>query len=213
MSDTAALERGYRRILAWYPRSFRAENEDEVLAVLLATAEEGQTRVSPAEAWDLLRGATRMRLWPVAPRPRSVRAAVKLMLAGAVAELAGLITVLVTSGAVRAAVAARDPAAMHALMVHQVSAMVGCPIAIGLWVWLASANGKGKDWARITATTLCAVGVLGAFLDLGSAIGGGRTTANLIMGPVVAGIGLVSICLLWQRSSNAYFLNSRRPRP
>ena len=50
MSEQATLERSYRRILACYPRSFRADSEDEVLAVLLATAEDGQTRVGLAEA-------------------------------------------------------------------------------------------------------------------------------------------------------------------
>jgi hypothetical protein len=88
MSDTTALERSYRRILACYPRSFLRENADEVLAVLLDTAAKGQTRVRLAEAWDLVRGGVRMRLWPAAPRPRAVRAAVTLMLAGAAAELA-----------------------------------------------------------------------------------------------------------------------------
>ena len=204
MSDTAALERGYRRILAWYPRSFRAETEDEVLAVLLATAAEGQTRVSPAEAWDLLRGATRMRLWPVAPRPRSVRAAVRLMLAGAVAELAGLITVLVTSGAVRAAVAARDPAAMHALMVHQVSAMVGCPIAIGLWVWLASANGKGKDWARMLSGAcfgVCTLTVLGLLAQHAAT----HAPADVIAAAVVWAIGLASVVLIFTPAAGRYY--------
>ena len=111
MSDqvraAARLERGYRRILACYPRSFRAASADEVLAVLLDTAAEGQARVGLAEAWDLVRGGIRMRVWPAAPRPRTVRAAVTLMVAGAAAELAAMITVAVTAGAVRAAVAAQ----------------------------------------------------------------------------------------------------------
>jgi hypothetical protein len=34
-SEQARLERGYRRILACYPRSFRRDNEGEILAVLL----------------------------------------------------------------------------------------------------------------------------------------------------------------------------------
>ena len=92
MSEQAALERSYRRILAWYPRSFRRDNEDEILTVLLDTAAEGQVRVGLPEAWDLIRGGLRMRLWPAAPRPRAVRAAVGLMLAGAAAELALLIS-------------------------------------------------------------------------------------------------------------------------
>jgi hypothetical protein len=45
MNGQDRLERGYRRLLAWYPRSFRRDSEDEIVAVLLATAEEGQRRV------------------------------------------------------------------------------------------------------------------------------------------------------------------------
>ncbi len=46
MNGQDRLERGYRRPLAWYPRSFRRDSEDEILAVLLATAEVGQTRIT-----------------------------------------------------------------------------------------------------------------------------------------------------------------------
>jgi hypothetical protein len=52
----------------------------------------------------------------------------------------------------------------------------------------------------------CALGILGAFVGLA----GGRSPAAVIMGFVVAGIGLLSVCLLWQRSSNAYYENTRR---
>ena len=38
VSESAGLEDGYRRLLAWYPRSFRQEQEDEMLAVLMARA-------------------------------------------------------------------------------------------------------------------------------------------------------------------------------
>ena len=86
MSEQVTLEHSYRRILAWYPRSFRVDSEDEILAVLLATAEDGQTRVGLAEAWDLLRGAVRMRLWPAAPRPRSLRVAVAATMQSEIAE-------------------------------------------------------------------------------------------------------------------------------
>jgi hypothetical protein len=204
MSDTAALERGYRRILAWYPRSFRAENEDEILAVLLATAAEGQTRVGLAEAWDLLRGAVRMRLWPAAARPRSVRAAVRLMLAGAVAELAAMITVAVTSGPVRAAVAARYPAAAHAVMVHEVADLAGGPVAIGLWLWLAWANGKGEDWARMLSGAcfgLLTLTVLGALAQHAATY----APASLIAAAVLWVIGLASVLLIFTPAAGRYY--------
>jgi hypothetical protein len=70
MSDSATLEHGYRRLLACYPRRFRCENQEEILAVLMACAQDGQTRPSLEAAVDLLKGAVRMRLRPRAPLPR-----------------------------------------------------------------------------------------------------------------------------------------------
>jgi len=56
MTDQEHLERAYRRLLAWYPRKFRRENEQEILAVLIAGAPPGQRRPGLAEAADLLAG-------------------------------------------------------------------------------------------------------------------------------------------------------------
>lgn len=36
MTGAADLERGYRRWLRWYPKEFRREHEEEILAVLMA---------------------------------------------------------------------------------------------------------------------------------------------------------------------------------
>ena len=105
MNEDAGLERGYRRVLAWYPKAFRQENEQEILAVLLASAEEGQRRIGLGESAALIRGALRMRLRPAVRPPRAVEAAVRLMCAGALAELAAVITMIVTAARVRAALA------------------------------------------------------------------------------------------------------------
>src|SRR5262249_56389946 len=68
MSDPAALERSYRRLLAWYPRGFRREHEEELLAVLLAGARPGQRRPGLAEAGNLIisgLGARLRRRWGI----------------------------------------------------------------------------------------------------------------------------------------------------
>jgi hypothetical protein len=62
MTESAGLERGYRRLLAVYPQSFRREHEDEMLGVLMACAGPGQRRPRLAEAVDVIRGALGMRL-------------------------------------------------------------------------------------------------------------------------------------------------------
>jgi hypothetical protein len=196
MSEMTALERGYRRILACYPRSFLRENADELLAVLLDTAAEGQTRVGLAEAWDLVRGGVRMRLWPAAPRPRAVRAAVTLMLAGAAAELAALITVAVSFGAVRAA-AARYPATMDAVL-------AGAPLAIGLWLWLAWANGKGEDWARMLSAACFGLLTLSVLAALAQHAGA-DAPATMIAAAAVWAIGLASVILIFTPAACRYY--------
>ena len=62
MSDPTQLERRYRRLLAFYPNGFRREHEQEMLAVLLAGAAEGQRRPLLAEAIDLVINAIFMRM-------------------------------------------------------------------------------------------------------------------------------------------------------
>ena len=208
MSEQVTLEHSYRRILAWYPRSFRAGSEDEILAVLLATAEDGQTRVGLAEAWDLVRGAVRMRLWPAAPRPRSVRVAVKLMLAGAAAELAALITVIATLGSVRATVAARDATAIQAVDMHQATIIGLAPVAIGMWLWLAWANGRGQDWAR--PLSAACFGLISLSVIAGLARGAAAfAPATMIAGAVVWTLGLSSVALIFTPAARRYY----RPQP
>jgi hypothetical protein len=208
MSGQVALERSYRRILAWYPRPFRADSEDEILAVLLATAADGQTRVGLAEAWDLVRGAVRMRLWPAAPRPRSVRVAVKLMLVGAAAELAAMITAISTLGSARATVAARDAAAMQAVHLHQVTIIGLAPVAIGIWLWLAWANGRGQDWARLLSAGCFALISLSVMAQLAQGVAA-FAPATVIAAAVVWALGLSSVVLIFTPAAGRYY----RPQP
>ncbi|QFY09859.1 hypothetical protein GBF35_27270 [Nonomuraea phyllanthi] len=87
-----ALERRYRRLLAWYPKDHRAQHEEEMLAVLLAASAPGRNRPAVRDAFDLVRGGLAIRLRRVVPlRSRRVwRAAV---------DLAALLAPLVLFGA------------------------------------------------------------------------------------------------------------------
>jgi hypothetical protein len=62
MSHSADLERRYRRLLSCYPRAFRREHEQEILAVLMAGASERQQRPGLGEAANLIKHALWMRL-------------------------------------------------------------------------------------------------------------------------------------------------------
>jgi hypothetical protein len=146
--------------------------------------------------------------------PRAVRSAAWVMYAGAVASVVHSVVYLVTASATKTAIGHKYPrlSASELTTVAHItvtSEAVAGLIGAALFLWIAHACLDGRNWARITATVFCAVGFVGAFYALGT----GWSTGNVIMGFAVDGIGLVSICILWQRSSNAYFLKSRRPRP
>jgi hypothetical protein len=179
------LERGYRRVLACYPKAFRRESEEEILAVLLATAEEGQRRVGLAESADLIMGALRMH-FGLSHSPRPVRNAIRLMFLGAVLTLADVATILVTLGGVRSA-AAHDLAAAQwpAAMLTQVGPwLASAPIAAGLWLWLAWANGRGYHWARPAFAAFFCVLTTVTFFGLGQ--GGGEDALPYTLPDVIA---------------------------
>src|SRR5215472_186461 len=99
MNESAELERAYRRLIACYPRSFRCENEEEIVTVLLATARDAQRRPGIAECADLIRGAVRMRMG-LSRTPYTVLNAVRLMYLGAIAEVGVLITLVLTEDSI-----------------------------------------------------------------------------------------------------------------
>ncbi len=208
MTESASLERGYRRLLAWYPKWFRQENEDEILAVLMACAQDGQTRPSLEAAADLLKGALRMRLRPRPGQPRTVFAAVWLMVAGAVAQAGVMITLLATERGMKAAVDARYPALAHALN-HAVTARVTLDevtgsVAIAVWLWLAWATSRGRARGRVGFAVFFGVISLGVLAAL--------SEGSLIYAPAAMGAGLgvwaiavATIMLVFNKASSPYF--------
>jgi hypothetical protein len=144
--------------------------------------------------------------------PPAVRIAAWVMYAGAVASVARGVAYLTTERATKAGLEHRFPrlsAGNITTLAHGtvIAGSIAGLIGAVLFAWIAIECVQGKNWARITGTAFCALGILGAFtaLDLG------RSTATVIIGFAVAGIGLVSVCLLWQRSLNAFFGNVRHP--
>jgi hypothetical protein len=205
MTGRSPLERRYRRMLACYPKAFRRANEDEMLAVLLATAREGQQRVGLAGAADLIMGALRAH-FGMTRSPRPVLNAVRLMCAVAILELAVLATVLVTIGTVRSAIVQYFTVAQWhtALLTQIVPLAAGAPIVAVLWLWLAWANGRGYDWARFASMAL--VGLL--TLELVTGLGAGAAVyapGDLIAISVPWLVGLVAMVLIFSSTANPYY--------
>ncbi len=62
MTTARGLEGGYRRLLRWYPSSYRKRHEEEILGVLMAAAHPGQGRPGARESADLLWSALKIRI-------------------------------------------------------------------------------------------------------------------------------------------------------
>ena len=203
MTDQEHLERAYRRLLAWYPREFRHENGQEILAVLIAGAPHGQRRPGLAEAADLIRSGLWMRLRPSVPRSaRTVRAAVKLMYAGAAVSTVNLVILLALIGDIKG-----SASWLNTLFITVSIAWSLAPIA--LWLWMARENGRGRNWARIVSTVLFGLATLdltGAFRAAGDPF---EPRPGIADGPTVPVlywlVGLAVVWLLWRPASSAFF--------
>ena len=141
---------------------------------------------------------------PAAPQP--VLTAVKLMYAGAAVSTVSLIISLVDIGGSKAAIRKARPS-LDAAQVNQLNtfiitlAVVSGLVGIGLWLWMARANGRGKSWARIVSTVLFCL----ATLDLVGVFSEPKTLLGLIFPLLTWLIGVGAVFLLWRSSSTAFF--------
>jgi hypothetical protein len=203
MTDAAELERGYRRWLRWYPKTFRREHEAEILAVLMAGAREGQRRPEPVECLDLMSSALSMHLHPRVPRSdRSTLNAVKLMYVGAVLELATAVIILATAADVKSNVLRSNPGftdrEWHAAVVgHIAPNEVGAILAVGFWLWMAWSVGRGHRWARIVFALFFALNIYGLLNGLvsGSAV---YAQPDLAIAIVLCLVELASVVVLFR---------------
>jgi hypothetical protein len=86
-------------------------------------------------------------------------------------------------------------------------------ITLGLWIWMAVMNAKGRNWARITATVLGGLGLLSSLSSIGNMAGnaalGGMTmpmsTGSVVLAVVNPLLAVAILVLLWLRPSSAYF--------
>jgi hypothetical protein len=147
-----------------------------------------------------------------AAQPPSVRNAIRLMYAGAVLEVIAVIVAAVTRGSVKSAILKNHPfyttAQLHTAEVSRVAGVIiGAVIAIGLWIWMTQANGRGLSWAR----TLSAVFFGISTLTLLGSIVIAHAVASLILGVIIWLVGLAAIILLFSKES-APFFSPQAPR-
>ena len=166
MNDTVILERRDRRLLRWYPPSFRHQNGDEVLGVLMAGAGEGRRWPSAAEAADVLWSGLRMRFrlppgsqkqgWTNAWAAFSVLAPVFLLLTNIVVVLVPPYVLPVRSHAAGGMIVAiphswlqffGNTSAFCMLLLFQAAAVIA---VLAGWRWVALAVTLGSAWYMLT---------------------------------------------------------------
>ena len=140
------------------------------------------------------------------PAPASVLNAVKLMYAGAAISTVSLIISLVDIGGTKAAIRKARPN-LTATQVSQLNtfiiglAIVSGVVGIALWLWMARANSRGKNWARIVSTVLFGL----ATLDLIGVFSQPKTVLGLVFPLLTWLVGAGAIWLLWRPESTAFF--------
>jgi hypothetical protein len=140
--------------------------------------------------------------------PRVVLNAVRLMYAGAAAELAALVILVLTADDVRPAFfhghPGMTPALWHLVVAALVFRGVSAPIRIGLWLWLARANGRGSDAARLVFTAFFAINTLSliAALALHAEV---YAPADLAALAVLWLLALAAVLLIFAKKSWPYY--------
>ena len=146
--------------------------------------------------------------------PQSIQNAVKLMYVGAGLSAVSLIVGLLTISSLKTAIENANRTAAKPLTASQLHTAESVGIAsivvlgllgIGLWLWMARANGSGKSWARVVASVLFGLNTLGLF----SVIARPNSAATKIFDVLVWLVGLGAIVFLYRKDSSEYFAQNR----
>ncbi len=137
--------------------------------------------------------------------PTSVQTAVRLMYAGAVISAISFILGLATIGSIKRTIEKAHPGYTSTQVNNAVHFSIGAIvivgiIGVGLWIWMARMNLKGRNWARITGTVffgLNTLDLLGVFRS--------ASAVSAVFAIVTWLVGLGAVIMLWRRESTAYF--------
>jgi len=140
---------------------------------------------------------------PVTPLPASMVAAVRLMYAGAFYALVWAIGVIAVSASIvknHPVITASGDSRLAGAVTLTVFTSV---VEIALWLWIARACKRGRNWARVTGTVLFGLYTLGVLGVLASSQAGlGPAKVLTLIGWL---IGSGAVVFLWRRPSSAFF--------
>jgi uncharacterized membrane protein (UPF0136 family) len=143
-------------------------------------------------------------LRPAAPAP--VLTAVRFMYGGAAITAAVfLVTLLPVIGDIHGRLLGH-PLSATPLTITLFIVLFGL-VPVALWLWMARAAGRGRNWARITSTVLFVLATLELI--------GSRGVVPVVSAALTWLIGLAAVWLLWRPAASAFFKPHRTqtPRP
>jgi len=128
------------------------------------------------------------------------------MYAGAALSAVVVIVTLVSIASLKGAILSKYPhytstQVHNAEVAAVVSSVLGGIIAIGLWLWMAWANGRGRRWARIVAAVFFAINTLDLIVSFARI----HAVGSVIVGVLVWLAGLGAIVFLFSKDSAAFF--------
>ncbi|WP_030528509.1 hypothetical protein [Phycicoccus jejuensis] len=150
-------------------------------------------------------------------RPKSMDTAVMLMRVGAVLSLVSLVLSFVFAGDIReqATQALQDSGQTVDQTLVDSAVTIGIAVAVvfgllgaGLWLLMAWANGKGKSWARITASILFALSFVTFLIGLAQP----TPLLSRVLSIVSIALGGYIVYLLWRKESSEFYAASNAPR-
>lgn len=145
------------------------------------------------------------------PQPSSVAIAVRLMWIGAVLSVIPVLVIPTLRDGIRTELEKDE-----LLSSGDIDAAVGVAIAVGivgglvgtgLWIWMAVMNGRGRSWARVTATVFgglyLAMNLIGLLGD--DAFGVQQSGPIVVLTVITMVVALTTIVFLWQPTSSTWF--------
>ena len=147
-------------------------------------------------------------------RPGPIQTAVMLMRLGAVLSAIGVLVAFLQTDAIRDAIREADSGLTESEVDNGVTGylvvvVVTGLVAIGLWLWMAAANGEGKRWARTLATVLGGLSILFTLLGFAQ---DGATALSVALSLVSLALAAVILWMLWRPESTAYYDRMSGPR-
>lgn len=150
-------------------------------------------------------------------QPASIKLAVTLMRVGALLSLISLVSVFFLMDQIRdeaeKSLATSGTEITDGALDAAVAIGVGFTVFLGLigvalWLWMASANGKGRSWARVVATVLYGLYVLSFLASLAQS----QPLISTLLSLVSLVLGGVIIFLLWKKESTAFYQANTAPK-